>query len=67
MGNTVQEAFQVKCDEDNNPPAERANGRMLAEVLVAPSKPFEFIVLRVGRTLNEFEVHEVTVTRLGTA
>ncbi len=67
MGNTVNEAFQVKCDEDNNPPAERANGRLLAEVLVAPSKPFEFIVLRVGRTLNEFEVHEVTVTRLDTA
>lgn len=67
MGNGVNEAFQVKCDEDNNPPSERANGRLLAEVLVAPSKPFEFVVLRVGRTLNEFEVREVTVTRLTTA
>ena len=25
---------------------------------VAPSKPFEFIVLRVGRTDNEFEITE---------
>jgi len=57
-GATANEAFFVKCDEANNPPDERNNGRLLAEVGVAPSQPFEFIVLRIGRTNNEFEISE---------
>jgi uncharacterized protein len=60
MGNAAAEAFQVKCDEENNPSSERENGRLLAEVLVAPSKPFEFIVLRVGREDNAFEITETS-------
>jgi phage tail sheath protein FI len=55
-GETAQEAFFVKCDEENNPPNLRANGQLIAEVGVAPAKPFEFIVVRVGRTNNEFEI-----------
>ncbi|HEY0431213.1 MAG TPA: phage tail sheath C-terminal domain-containing protein, partial [Pyrinomonadaceae bacterium] len=49
MGATAAEAFFVKCDEETNPPTEREQGRMLAVVGVAPSQPFEFIILRVGR------------------
>ena len=60
MGNAADEAFRVKCDEENNPPSERENGRLLAEVLVAPSQPFEFIVLRVGREDNAFEITEAS-------
>jgi phage tail sheath protein FI len=58
-GPTPAAAFFVRCDETNNPPHERENGRFLAEVGVAPSNPFEFIVLRVGRTDNQFEIAEV--------
>jgi phage tail sheath protein FI len=58
-GSTADAAFSVRCDETNNPPAERANGRLLAEVGVAPSIPFEFVVLRVGRQANEFEIQEL--------
>jgi Bacteriophage tail sheath protein len=58
MGASAREAFFVRCNEDNNPSAARDNGQLLAEVGVAPSKPFEFIVLRVGRTDNEFEITE---------
>ncbi len=58
MGDSPPAAFFVRCDEDNNPPDERARGRLLAEVGVAPSKPFEFVVLRVGRIGNEFEIAE---------
>lgn len=58
VGRSTEEAFFVKCDEENNPPGERDKGRLLAEVGVAPSHPFEFIVLRVGRTDNEFVVSE---------
>ncbi len=59
MGSSTEEAFFVKCDEENNPPSERDKGRLLAEVGVAPSKPFEFIVLKVGRTNDEFEISEL--------
>jgi uncharacterized protein len=58
VGETIQQAFFVKCDEENNPASERANGRLLAEVSVAPSNPFEFIIVRVGRKDNEFEISE---------
>jgi phage tail sheath protein FI len=63
MGKEIKEAFFVRCDEGNNPPDARANGQLLAEVGVAPSKPFEFVVLRVGRTQNEFEVREAALLR----
>jgi hypothetical protein len=59
MGAAAEEAFFVKCDEENNPPSERANGRMLATVGVAPSRPFEFVILRVGRAQNQFEISEL--------
>lgn len=60
MGDVANDAFYVKCDEANNPETERSNGRLLAEVGVAPSQPFEFVIIRVGRTNNEFEITEVT-------
>lgn len=60
MGGAANEAFFVKCDDENNPETERGNGRLLAEVGVAPSQPFEFVILRVGRTDNEFEITEAT-------
>ena len=60
MGATANDAFFVKCDEQNNPATERGNGRLIAEVGVAPSQPFEFVILRVGRMDNEFEITEVT-------
>lgn len=65
MGNAAEEAFFVKCDEENNPPSERANGRMLAMVGVAPSHPFEFVILRVGRVQNQFEITEMPASASG--
>ena len=35
-----------------------ARGQLLAEVGVAPVAPFEFVVLRVGRVDNQFEIAE---------
>jgi len=64
-GKTIDESLFVKCDETNNPPFERDQGRLIVDVGVAPSNPFEFIVLRVGRTNNEFEVTEYPVTAGG--
>jgi len=65
IGNAAEEAFFVKCDEENNPPSERANGKMLALVGVAPSNPFEFVILRVGRAQNQFEITEIPASASG--
>ncbi|TGD76183.1 hypothetical protein E4634_01140 [Mangrovimicrobium sediminis] len=64
-GATQQAAFFVKCDEENNPAAQRDNGWLLAQIGVAPSKPFEFVVVRVGLQENEMTVSEVTADGAG--
>lgn len=60
-GDAPAEAFFVHCSEDNNPPDARARGELLAEIGVAPARPFEFVVLRVGRGDNQFEISETAV------
>ena len=60
MGAAAEDAFFVKCDDDNNPPEERDQGRLVATIGVAPSRPFEFIILRVGRAHNQFEISEAS-------
>jgi hypothetical protein len=63
VGATANEAFFVKCDEENNPPEQRERGWLVAEVGVAPSRPFEFVVVRVGRAQNALEVEEQGLAR----
>jgi phage tail sheath protein FI len=58
-GDTADAAFFVKCDHENNPPEQRAAGRLLATVGVAPTVPFEFVVLRVGRQGNTLDIEEI--------
>jgi hypothetical protein len=58
-GASPEEAFFVKCDDENNPPASRELGELHLDIAVAPSQPFEFVVLRVGRVDNEFSITEV--------
>jgi uncharacterized protein len=58
VGTTPQQAFAVRCDEVNNPPELRAEGQLIAEVALSPSRPFEYVVLRLGRHHNAFEVVE---------
>jgi hypothetical protein len=55
-GGTADEAYRIKCDEDNNPQSSRDQGKFLLEIAVAPSVPFEFIRIRFGRTLDALEV-----------
>jgi hypothetical protein len=57
-GAVPEEAFFVRCDDGNNPPRSRDLGQLIAEVGVAPSVPFEFVVVRVGRQNNSFEYAE---------
>jgi phage tail sheath protein FI len=58
VGSTVDEAFYVKCDETNNPPAVVDAGQLVAEIGVAPTIPAEFVIFRIGRTTEELEIIE---------
>lgn len=57
-GAEQRQAYFVKCDEENNPSSQRGNGQLLAEVGVAPTNPFEFVVVRVGVQENELKINE---------
>lgn len=52
-GSTPEEAFFVKCDEENNPQEERDAGRLIIDVGVAPVRPAEFLILRVAQEMHE--------------
>lgn len=58
-GATSDAAFFVRCDQTTTPPALRDEGQLVALVGVAPVNPFEFVIVRVGQTTNEFEVTEL--------
>jgi phage tail sheath protein FI len=48
FGDKASDAFQVKIDESINTPATIALGELHIEILVAPVRPAEFIVVRIG-------------------
>lgn len=57
-GSTPEEAFIVKCDEENNPPEVIDVGKILTEIRVAPSIPGEFIIFRIGKVDDRMAVVE---------
>ena len=48
FGETDDKAFYVRIDEGLNPPSTRALGRLYIEIGVAPARPAEFIIVRIG-------------------
>lgn len=57
-GKTSNQAFFVKCDEENNPQSVMDAGQIITDIGVAPSIPGEFIVFRIGKIKNGFEILE---------
>ncbi|MEO8078582.1 MAG: phage tail sheath C-terminal domain-containing protein [Acidobacteriota bacterium] len=49
MGATPDEAFFVKCDAETNPPEVIDAGQVVIVIGIAPVKPAEFIVFRIGQ------------------
>lgn len=49
FGRTKDEAFFVKCDEENNPQATRDLGQLYIDIGIAPVKPAEFVIFRIGQ------------------
>jgi len=58
-GNKREQAFQVRCDTTTTPPDLQANGQVVVEIRIAPSVPYEFIILRLGITTDELQISEV--------
>jgi len=56
VGATPEQAFFVKCDAENNPPEIVDAGRLVVDIGIAPSKPAEFIVFRIGQWSGGAEV-----------
>ena len=58
VGATPAEAFFVKCDGENNPQESIDEGRLIVDIGIAPSKPAEFIIFRIGQWQGGTEVAE---------
>jgi phage tail sheath protein FI len=49
FGTTVDEAFFVKVDAENNPPEVIDAGQLIIEIGIAPVKPAEFVIIRISQ------------------
>jgi phage tail sheath protein FI len=49
FGRTPEEAFFVKCDEENNPQDVRDRGQLFIDIGLAPVKPAEFVIFRLSQ------------------
>jgi phage tail sheath protein FI len=55
VGDTEDQAFYVKCNEETNPPEVVNAGQVVTEIGVAPSKPAEFVVFRIQQYAGQQE------------
>jgi uncharacterized protein len=49
FGDTPEQAFFVKCDEETNPPEVRDLGQVVTVIGVAVVKPAEFVIFRISQ------------------
>jgi phage tail sheath protein FI len=55
LGETPEQAFFVRCDSEINPQSSIDAGRLITEIGIAPVKPAEFIIFRLGMVSPESE------------
>lgn len=55
-GAVPEEAYYARCDDTTTTQSDRDNGRLITEIGIAPSAPFEFIVLKLGKSADQFEI-----------
>jgi hypothetical protein len=56
QGETRQQAFYVKCDEETNPLLNRETGQVVTEIGLAPNAPAEFIIVRIVHRISAPEI-----------
>ena len=52
MGTKAEDAFYVKCDAETNPWESINEGKVVAEIGIAPVRPAEFVIFRIGQSAN---------------
>ncbi len=52
MGRTTEEAFFVRCDRTTMTQADLDNGRLICLIGIAPVKPAEFVIFRIGQLIT---------------
>lgn len=58
QGKTAQEAYFVRCDRTTMTQADIDNGRLIALIGIAPVKPAEFVIFRIGQWTGGSEISE---------
>jgi hypothetical protein len=56
VGASEEEAFFVKCDDETNPPDSVDSGKLVCLIGLAPVKPAEFIIFKIGQTSANSQV-----------
>ena len=56
MGKTPEQAFFVQCDEETNTPETIDLGMVITRIGIAPVKPAEFVVFRIGQSASGTKV-----------
>jgi len=59
QGRKVGDAFYVKCDETTMTQTDIDNGKLIMEIGIAPVKPAEFVIFRIGQWTAGSNVEEV--------
>jgi phage tail sheath protein FI len=58
VGQVPEQAFYVRCDEELNPPERREAGEFHCEIGLAPVRPAEFLVFRIGQQAKDIITEE---------
>jgi phage tail sheath protein FI len=58
MGRTAKEAFFVKCDRTTMTQEDIDNGKLICLIGVAPIKPAEFVLFRIGQWSDGTEIED---------
>ncbi len=58
MGKTAEEAYFVKCDRTTMTQNDIDNGRLVVLVGIAPVKPAEFVIFRIGQKAGGSDLEE---------
>lgn len=59
LGTKAEEAFFVKCDRTTMTQDDLDNGRLIMIVGIAPTKPAEFVIIRIGQWAGGSSVEEL--------
>jgi uncharacterized protein len=65
VGTAAAAAFQVVCNDSNNPITSQLLGELWVAIGIAPVVPFEFVLLRLGRSTDQLDIQEGGVLAAG--